>query len=82
MDLTEIKAAARKAQHVLEEIGDDRQQRSDMHGNVDHRPLIGRASKNRHQNQVAGRRDRKECGDSLNDRDDEHLQKSHDPRLS
>jgi hypothetical protein len=50
---------------------------SDMHGNVDHRPLIRVAGEYRQQDQMTRRGNRQKFGDALHDREEQHLNEGH-----
>ena len=53
--------------HIGPEIQDDREQRADMHRDVDHLPLILQPGQVGQQDQMARGRDRQEFGQALND---------------
>ena len=63
--------------HIRAEIQHHRAERADMHGHVDHLPLILHSGQLGQQNQVARRGNRQEFGDPLDDRDKKKVKQAH-----
>ncbi len=64
---------ARHREQLAAEVGDDGEQRADVHGDVEGEPLVLPAEQVRHQHEVARARDRQELGQALDDREDDGL---------
>jgi hypothetical protein len=53
-----------------------------MHGNVDHRPLVGKAGEDRQEDQMPRRGYRQKFGNALHDREEQHLDEGHEQPVS
>ena len=65
------------AGNIRAEIDDDGGERSDMNRNIQRKPLVAPARQQRIQRQMPGRRDRKELGYSLDQGEQDQVEKRH-----
>ena len=70
---SEANQARAIAVELAAEIGDDGEQRADVHGDVEGEPLVRPAEEIRHEHEVARARDRQELGEALHEREDDGL---------
>ena len=66
--------------HVLPEEKDNSGKGANMDSDVDHLPLVLQPRQARQQNEVSGGGDRQKLGNSLNQGDEDQLEKGHDDR--